>query len=79
MKPGTRELNSPSRAKATREAVERPLSLAEAIAEAHHGSVRVHSAAGDGSRFEMLIPAAPTPKVAAFSSEAKSELTPTPS
>jgi two-component system, OmpR family, phosphate regulon sensor histidine kinase PhoR len=30
-----------------------------AIAEAHHGSVRVRSTPGNGSTFEMLIPAAP--------------------
>ena len=28
-----------------------------AIAEAHHGSVRVHSTVGEGSTFELLIPA----------------------
>jgi signal transduction histidine kinase len=38
------------------------LPIVAAIAEAHHGSVRVHSAAGDGSRFELLIPAAPAPE-----------------
>src|SRR3984885_10134197 len=31
-----------------------------AIAEAHHGSVRVRSTPGTGSTFEMLIPAGPT-------------------
>jgi len=29
----------------------------QAIAEAHHGTVRVHSASGRGSTFEMVIPA----------------------
>jgi signal transduction histidine kinase len=28
----------------------------QAIAEAHHGSVRVDSTVGQGSTFEMLIP-----------------------
>jgi len=31
----------------------------KAIAEAHHGSVRVRSASGKGSTFEMIIPAVP--------------------
>jgi signal transduction histidine kinase len=31
-----------------------------AIAEAHHGSVRVHSTVGQGSTFELLIPAHPS-------------------
>jgi len=30
-----------------------------AIAEAHHGSVRVNSTVGEGSTFELLIPAGP--------------------
>jgi signal transduction histidine kinase len=30
-----------------------------AIAEAHHGSVRLNSTAGEGSAFELLIPAGP--------------------
>jgi signal transduction histidine kinase len=35
------------------------LAIVQAIAEAHHGSVRVHSASGQGSTFEMVIPAIP--------------------
>ena len=35
------------------------LPIVQAIAEAHHGSVRVHSASGHGSTFEMVIPAVP--------------------
>jgi signal transduction histidine kinase len=35
------------------------LPIVKAIAEAHHGSVRVHSASGQGSTFEMVIPAVP--------------------
>jgi signal transduction histidine kinase len=35
------------------------LPTATAIAEAHHGSVRVNSAVGKGSTFELLIPAGP--------------------
>jgi len=35
------------------------LPIAQAIAEAHHGSVRVRSASGRGSTFELAIPAAP--------------------
>jgi signal transduction histidine kinase len=34
------------------------LPIVQVIAEAHHGSVRVHSASGHGSTFEMVIPAA---------------------
>jgi len=34
------------------------LPIAAAIAEAHHGSVRVHSTSGQGATFEMVIPAA---------------------
>lgn len=34
------------------------LPIVQAIAEAHHGSVRVHSASGRGATFEMVIPAA---------------------
>ena len=33
------------------------LPIVQAIAEAHHGTVRVHSASGRGSTFEMVIPA----------------------
>jgi signal transduction histidine kinase len=36
------------------------LPVVAAIAEAHHGSVRVHSAVGEGSTFELVIPAGPT-------------------
>jgi signal transduction histidine kinase len=35
------------------------LPIVQAIAEAHHGSVRVRSASGKGSTFEMVIPAVP--------------------
>ena len=35
------------------------LPIVQAIAEAHHGSVRVHSASGGGATFEMVIPAVP--------------------
>jgi signal transduction histidine kinase len=35
------------------------LPIVQAIAEAHHGSVRVHSSSGQGARFEMVIPAVP--------------------
>jgi signal transduction histidine kinase len=35
------------------------LPIVQAIAEAHHGSVRVHSSSGEGSTFEMVIPAVP--------------------
>jgi signal transduction histidine kinase len=34
------------------------LPIARAIAEAHHGTVRVHSSPGHGATFELLIPAA---------------------
>jgi len=33
------------------------LPIVQAIAEAHHGTIRVHSASGQGSTFEMVIPA----------------------
>jgi signal transduction histidine kinase len=36
------------------------LPIVQAIAEAHHGSVRVDSTVGRGSTFEMLIPAVPS-------------------
>ena len=32
------------------------LPIVQAIAEAHHGSVRVHSPGGQGATFEMVIP-----------------------
>jgi signal transduction histidine kinase len=35
------------------------LPIVQAIAEAHHGSVRVRSVSGQGSTFEMVIPAVP--------------------
>ncbi len=35
------------------------LPIVQAIAEAHHGSVRVRSASGHGATFELLIPAVP--------------------
>jgi len=38
------------------------LPIVQAIAEAHHGTVRVHSASGQGSTFEMVIPAVPDAK-----------------
>jgi signal transduction histidine kinase len=38
------------------------LPIVQAIAEAHHGTVRVHSASGQGSTFEMVIPAVPEAK-----------------
>ena len=37
------------------------LPTAAAIAEAHRGSVRVHSTVGQGSTFELVIPAGPGP------------------
>jgi signal transduction histidine kinase len=36
------------------------LPIARAIAEAHHGTVRVRSTPGQGSTFELLIPAVPS-------------------
>jgi two-component system OmpR family sensor kinase len=35
------------------------LPIVQAIAEAHHGSIRVYSTSGQGSTFEMVIPAIP--------------------
>jgi signal transduction histidine kinase len=35
------------------------LPIVHAIAEAHHGAIRVHSASGHGATFELVIPAAP--------------------
>jgi signal transduction histidine kinase len=35
------------------------LPIVQAIAEAHHGTVRVHSASGRGSTFEMVLPVLP--------------------
>jgi len=32
------------------------LPIVQAIAEAHHGSVRVRSTAGHGATFEVLVP-----------------------
>jgi signal transduction histidine kinase len=37
------------------------LAIVRAITEAHHGSVGVRSVSGQGSTFEMVIPAAPDP------------------
>jgi signal transduction histidine kinase len=39
------------------------LPIVQAIAEAHHGTVRVHSTSGSGSTFEMVIPAVPDAKL----------------
>ena len=41
------------------------LPIVQAIATAHHGSVRVHSASGHGATFELVIPAVPalTPRL----------------
>jgi signal transduction histidine kinase len=36
------------------------LAVVKAIAEAHHGSVRVHSTVGQGSEFELLLPTSMT-------------------
>jgi two-component system sensor histidine kinase BaeS len=36
------------------------LALVKAIAEAHNGSVHAHSAVGEGSAFELRLPAAST-------------------
>jgi light-regulated signal transduction histidine kinase (bacteriophytochrome) len=35
------------------------LPIVQAITEAHHGAIRVHSASGHGATFELVIPAAP--------------------
>jgi signal transduction histidine kinase len=40
------------------------LAIVHAIAEAHDGSVRVHSTLGHGSVFEVLLPLAPVPQAA---------------
>ena len=37
------------------------LPTVQAIAEAHDGSVRVHSTLGEGATFELVIPATPAP------------------
>jgi signal transduction histidine kinase len=37
------------------------LAIVQAIAEAHNGSVRVHSTLGEGSAFELLLPVASVP------------------
>jgi two-component system, OmpR family, sensor kinase len=46
------------------------LAIVQAIAEAHHGSVRAHSTLGQGSLFEVVLPqstARPTPRPAGWS------------
>jgi two-component system, OmpR family, sensor kinase len=42
------------------------LAVVKAIAEAHHGSVHVRSTAGQGSEFELVLPASTTPADLAF-------------
>ena len=37
------------------------LAIVQAIAEAHHGSARASSTLGQGSVFEVLLPAVPAP------------------
>jgi signal transduction histidine kinase len=37
------------------------LAVVKAIAQAHHGSVRVQSAVGEGSVFDLLLPVTPVP------------------
>jgi len=49
------------------------LPIVAAIAEAHHGSVRVKSTIGVGSTFQLLVPAAAEAEVAAQSSTVRSE------
>src|SRR5215831_18117299 len=49
------------------------LPIVAAIAEAHHGSVRVKSTIGAGSTFQLLVPTAAEAEVAAESSTARSE------
>jgi signal transduction histidine kinase len=46
------------------------LPIAAAIAEAHHGQVRVHSEVGKGSTFELVIPVAVEPAAAAAAAQA---------
>jgi signal transduction histidine kinase len=41
------------------------LAIVQAIAEAHHGSVRARSTLGEGSVFEVLLPLGPAPAAAA--------------
>lgn len=45
------------------------LAIVQAIAQAHHGSVRVRSTPGSGSVFEILLPADPVPPPLPHSSE----------
>ena len=49
------------------------LPVVAAIAEAHHGSVRVTSSAGTGSTFELMVPTAPPSDRALETSTARSE------
>jgi two-component system OmpR family sensor kinase len=49
------------------------LPIVQAIAQAHHGSVRVHSVSGQGATFEMLIPAVPQKHVAGGGTTVRSE------
>jgi signal transduction histidine kinase len=48
------------------------LPTVRAIAEAHHGSVRVRSTVGTGSTFELLVPVTPAATFAAGHSAADS-------
>ena len=49
------------------------LPIVAAIAEAHHGSVRVKSTVGAGSTFQLVVPASPAADVAAETATARSE------
>lgn len=49
------------------------LPIVAAIAEAHHGSVRVKSTVGAGSTFQLLVPTAAAVDVAAEASTVRSE------